>query len=223
MKRYIAFGDIHGMIDELKQLMAVVPLCPEDVLVFLGDYIDRGTDSKAVLDYLMNLGLPNQKIFIRGNHDDMFLQRKTSGAHLRCWLGNGGLKCLQDFGTVDIHAIPPQYDDWMARTRLYYKPEDSNLLFVHAGIDPDYPWDEQREQDLMWIRDHFLLSTKDHGPIVVHGHTPNLAGVDILPNRINVDTGSCFGGALSCVILDQMGGVLDTYTVGCAPCSPDGG
>ena len=215
MTRYIAIGDIHGMIDELKALMAAIPFQTEDMLVFLGDYIDRGTDSKAVLDYLMALDIPNQKVFLRGNHDDMFLQRLTSRSHCRCWLGNGGLKCIKDFGISDLTQFPPQYDLWMRQTLHFYEPKDSNLIFVHAGINPDFPLDNQTEQDLLWIRDAFLTSKKDFGRIVVHGHTPHMGGVEVKPNRINVDTGSCFGGRLSCVILNADGSVVEAISIPC--------
>lgn len=215
-KRYIAFGDIHGMYDEFMQLWNSIDIQETDTLVFLGDYIDRGPKSKEVLDFLMDLPVKNEAIFLRGNHEDMMLHRLISFNMAMCWLQNGGTEALISFGAEGINEVPVLYVDWLKEnTRLFYQPDNTNLLFVHAGINPNFPLDEQAESELMWIRDEFMNYQGDFGVKVIHGHTPNMKGIDVRHNRINVDTGSCFGGHISAVIVDGSGNVLDKHSVKC--------
>lgn len=216
MKRYIAFGDIHGMYDQFKELYDSITIKEDDELIFLGDYIDRGSKNKEVLDFLMALNLPNKVIFLRGNHEDMFLRRLDSLPMAMCWINNGGIQTMRDFDTQEIEKFPKEYEDWIRNnTVLFYQPESANLLFVHAGINPAYPLNEQTESDIMWIRDEFLFSKKDFGVMIIHGHTPNMKGIDVRENRINVDTGSCFGGYISAVIVDDNGKVIEKHSIEC--------
>lgn len=213
MKRYIAIGDIHGMKDELVSLLEnVLSIQSEDTLVFIGDYVDRGYDNKGVLDYLMHLPFKNEVIFLRGNHEDMMIKGLMHDNYRTCWVMNGGRETLRDFGAATLEDIPQEYFDWIKQTRIFYAPND-DLLFVHAGINPMCSLSEQSEQDLLWIRDTFLESNKDFGFKIIHGHTPSMAGIDVRNNRINVDTGSCFGGSLSAVVLDERGNVLTQHSV----------
>lgn len=215
-QRYIAFGDIHGMFDEFMELWNSTDIQENDIIVFLGDYIDRGPKSKEVLDFLMNLSVRNEVVFLRGNHEDMMLHRLISYNMAYCWLTNGGVEALKSFGTDQINGIPNEYISWLKNnTRLYYQPDNTNLLFVHAGINPNFPLDEQAESELMWIRDEFINYKGDFGVKVIHGHTPSMNKVDVRPNRINVDTGSCFGGHISCVTVDKDGNVLNINSVKC--------
>lgn len=215
-KRYIAFGDIHGMYDEFMQLWNSIDIQETDTLVFLGDYIDRGPKSKEVLDFLMNLPVNNEAIFLRGNHEDMMLKRLVYPKMAYCWIMNGGVEAMNSFGTEKIDTIPKKYDNWIEnKTVLYYQPENTNILFVHAGINPNFPIDEQSESEVLWIREEFINYQGDFGVKVIHGHTPSMRGIDIRHNRINVDTGSCFGGHISAVIINGNGDVLGQHSIKC--------
>lgn len=216
MQRYIAFGDIHGMFDEFERLFNKIPKEETDILVFIGDYVDRGPKNKHVIDFLMNLPVSNKAVFLRGNHEDMIIQSLIHSNFDLCWRQNGGMETLRDFGIVASGQFEQKYMDFFKATELFYQPEGANLLFVHAGVNPLFPLNEQHPFDIMWIRDDFLNSTKDFGPKIVHGHTPHMRGIDIRPNRINVDTGSCFGGAVSAVVLDEAGNVLEQYSEKCS-------
>lgn len=217
MTRYIAFGDIHGHADELIQLLREIKIEDEDVLVFLGDYIDRGADSKGVINTLINLQgvFGDQRIvLLRGNHEDMIERAMCDKRYTKWWFNNGGKATAESFGMeYPFMEVEPYIQDFLDSLLPYYAPNDK-LLFVHAGINPEFPLSEQVEEDLLWIRGPFLLSEKDFGFKVVHGHTP-VEAVDVRPNRINVDTGGCFGGHLSAVILDEEGNVIKIHSVKC--------
>jgi serine/threonine protein phosphatase 1 len=192
-----AVGDIHG---ELAMLQAMLGLIEHDAatcegdheIVFLGDYIDRGPDSKGVVALLKDGPLPFPATCLMGNHEDMCL-----GDNLPLWLGNGGRKTLESYGG----QIDPGHAEWMAARPISHRI--GQWLFVHAGIDPDKSLADQDRETMLWIRGRFQIHRGDYesGTVIVHGHTPNLDGPEIMANRINVDTGACYGGALSCAVL----------------------
>lgn len=218
-----AIGDIHGRVDLLTRLLAKIEAdaaaaadADRKALVFLGDYIDRGPDSRRVVDVLLD-GLPRgfSTHFLKGNHEAMLLDFLLDPATLRQWLANGAATALQSYG-VDVSGLERSgaaAELW--REAFFSRLPDSHLrffeelelavsfgdyFFVHAGVRPGVPLDAQSPTDLLWIRGEFLRSRADFGKIVVHGHTPGPAP-DIRANRIGIDTGAVFTNRLTALRL----------------------
>ena len=222
--RVYAVGDIHGRLDLLTALVerinadaASLPPGGRAQVVFLGDYIDRGDRSRAVIDYLIAWPEPRlEATFLRGNHEAtmlQFLDDLTAGPG---WLTYGGVNTLLSYGVRPPVDVPPrlrlaavqhQLREVLPTAhiaflrRLQFHQQIGTYLFVHAGIRPGVPLDHQRFDDLIWIREDFLSSTVDHGRIVVHGHTICMEA-ESLPNRIGVDTGAYATGRLTAVVLE---------------------
>ncbi|HWE62074.1 MAG TPA: metallophosphoesterase family protein [Chloroflexota bacterium] len=197
--RLIAIGDIHGAVSALHRLLQQVEPGADDTLLFLGDYVDRGEDSRAVLDALITLEQTHRCIFLKGNHEDMLLKAIQGGTEeWLIWLGNGGVTTLRDFD----QALPPaRYLSWLQRLDLSY--ETDSHYYVHAGLLPGVPPAESTDMDRLWIREPFLSSTYDWGKRVVFGHTVQLQGPLVQPNKIGIDTGACLPrmGRLTAMIL----------------------
>ena len=197
MSNYIAIGDIHGMSSMLDQLLLMLPL--EGILVFLGDYIDRGPDSKGVISRLLELQQARECIFLRGNHEEMCLSALSHDrVMMRTWMNNGGLEVIKNYdGSPFLEHL-----DFLRATRLYYETDE--FIFVHAGLMPGLPLHENGAQDCLWIRDVFLNSQYNWGKLIIHGHTPNPNfQPQIQSNRINIDTGAVFGGMLTAIVLPE--------------------
>ncbi|MEI6557289.1 MAG: metallophosphoesterase family protein [Rhodospirillaceae bacterium] len=222
--RVYAIGDIHGRFDLLTDLLAridadarTLPAGGRAHLVFLGDYVDRGNHSRAVLDHLIAWPHPRfEATFLRGNHEATMLQFLDDLSAGPGWLTYGGVNTLLSYGVrppVDVparlrlaavqyhlrEAIPTAHVAFLRSLSFYI--EIGSYLFVHAGIRPGVPLDQQRYEDLVWIREDFLSSTTDHGRVVVHGHTISMEA-ESLPNRIGVDTGAYATGRLTAAILE---------------------
>lgn len=226
-KRILAVGDIHGMYDKLIALMEIVKFDPEDdLLIFLGDYIDRGPQSLECLDYVMNLQqmYPERVIPLLGNHEAMCINYYDYEARKRSlmdnfgkqmvliWLDNGGMDTYRRFKLLKRAELYKRLR-WMRMLSNHYQIGD--YYFCHAGIQPYIPIKKQREGDLLWMREGFFeLYDSSEGTIVV-GHTPtqhltkkHWKDADTPPttpqfldnNIILCDTGSFMdGGKLSCV------------------------
>lgn len=223
--RVHAIGDIHGRLDLLDDLLDRIAAehvrrpVPAVEVIFLGDYIDRGPQSSAVLDRLIAGPPPWARwTFLRGNHEDAFLRLLTdeepSARNLDLWLDNGGRETLRSYGLPTALAYGDDLDAILAAMRdvvpkahvalLRSMPlmrRIGDYLFVHAGIRPGVPLDEQCDRDLMWIRDAFLDCPLDHGPIIVHGHSITPMVVE-RPNRIGIDTGAFVSGRLTALLLE---------------------
>lgn len=213
-----AVGDIHGCLNLLLQLEAKIFADSGDrqgVIVFLGDYIDRGPDSRGVIEHLASWQHPHLvPVFIEGNHEQVLFDFLTEPLTLQSWAQFGGLETLASYGLKPrlpvteasaaelqqqfLAALPAHHRTFLAQLRTHF--ETPSLFFAHAGINPDLPLASQKTEDLLWIRDAFLNSSKRFPKRVVHGHTPR-PGVEILPNRINVDTGAYVTGKLSAVAI----------------------
>jgi serine/threonine protein phosphatase 1 len=213
--RIYAIGDVHGCDDRLGALHAQIAAdarahpTEEVVLVHLGDYVDRGEDSAGVLERL--LGPPPvpgaEVVNLLGNHEVMMLDacdpRSPAGA-MPFWLENGGTETLASYRTssedpAPWEAIPQEHLELLRGCALRWAAGD--YLFVHAGVRPGVPLDRQDPFDLIWIREPFLSFEGDLPQIVVHGHTP-VAAPAVRPHRIGIDTGACFGGVLTCLVLE---------------------
>ncbi len=209
-----AVGDIHGYIDSLHSALRLIEKDggPEAPIVFLGDYTDRGPDSRAVVDFLMNgVQAGRNWMVLRGNHDRMFCRYVTDGTEHddrilsgKGWLhpNLGGPTTLQSYGVSPKgdnlleraqSAVPQEHIDFLRSRPLWLETEDK--IFVHAGIRPDVPMKDQTEDDLIWIRDGFLDHEEHHGKMVVHGHTA-LKYPKHFGNRIDLDGGAGYGRPL---------------------------
>jgi serine/threonine protein phosphatase 1 len=223
--RVYAIGDIHGRLDLLERLHDMItqeisraPRTLRIEVVYLGDYIDRGPDSKAVVDLLLRGRLAGAEIItLLGNHEQAllaFLEKPESGS---AWIYYGGDATLASYGiNVDPmaprskelltsyaerlqRALPAEHLEFLKALALRY--ENGDYLFVHAGVDPKRPLDQQDKLDLIWIREAFTDSAKFCGKVVVHGHTITADPV-VRPNRIGIDTGAYVSGRLTCLVLE---------------------
>ncbi|HEU0222359.1 MAG TPA: metallophosphoesterase family protein [Paracoccaceae bacterium] len=221
-RRIYAVGDVHGCRGELRELyrriaadLAARPH-PSPVAVHVGDYVDRGPDSRGVIDDLLRWDLGEvERVCLLGNHDDLmvkFFEDPDSFWSADHWIsgGMGGAATLASYGvdpfgpSREVHraakaAVPAAHLAFL--TGLPRMHRIGRYLFVHAGIRPGVPFERQDPEDLIWIRDEFLRDRRDHGAIVVHGHTP-VRAVEVRRNRIGIDTGAVFGGVLSCIVLE---------------------
>lgn len=206
LKTY-AIGDIHGCLDKLERLVQLCELDADDQcarFVFLGDYIDRGPDSRGVVQYLMAFQayIPERVICLKGNHEDMLLSAVEDESREDHWLRNGGTQTLYSYQVPTAFDLPRNHLDWLRSLPLSY--DDGLRFFVHAGVHPDRPFDQQDEHDLLWIREPFLSSEKDLSRLVVHGHTPLASGVpEQRRNRLNIDTGAVYGRPLSAAVFSE--------------------
>lgn len=230
--RVYAVGDVHGCARPLAALHAAIAAdwqarpAGHCAVVHLGDYVDRGPDSAAVLDRLCGPGpVPGaERILLRGNHEAMMLDALDAGPGSTAeelWLWNGGDATLASYASqprrvpdadavraagsraAPAHpALPPRHRALLETLPLQWQAGD--YLFVHAGIDPRRPLAAQRPQDLMWIREPFLSWPRPFPAIVVHGHTPCRAP-ELRANRIGIDTGAVAGGPLTCLVLEAAG------------------
>jgi serine/threonine protein phosphatase 1 len=207
MRSYVV-GDIHGCLEELGCLLDSLPLEPSDRVVFLGDYVDRGPDPKGVISHLIERQRIGQQefIFLKGNHEDMFLSYlDLLGKNSEIFLFNGGGTTLASYGiaptTISAEEaqsrIPRSHIDFLKSLRTYCLMEP--FLCVHAGIHPLRPLNEQKEKELLWIRDEFIFSPHALPYTVLFGHTPHREVFFDLPYKIGLDTGLVYGNQLSCL------------------------
>ncbi|KAF2955593.1 metallophosphoesterase family protein [Marinitoga sp. 38H-ov] len=200
-----AISDIHGMYDRLLNLIQKIP--ENDKIIFLGDYIDRGPDSKLVLDLLFQL--KDRAIFLKGNHEDMMIDYlENNDKYLEgIWFRNGGLYTLKSFN----NNLEDKYIDFLKSLKLFHIEQINNqkYLFVHAGVRYGVKLDEQTERDLLWIRSDFYMQNERYNDyIVIHGHTPTFyitGEYDVYYHKdennniisIDIDTGCVYGGKLT--------------------------
>ena len=228
-QRIYAIGDIHGCLEKLEAVLTWVaadiaaegPEAP--VIVCLGDYGDRGVQTRGVIDRLIGLAAGDARtVVLRGNHDQYLIDYLAGRGYPSHWpselMGGTATLASYDIGFADgveaaRAAVGPEHRSFLDATELMYRA--GAYVFVHAGIRPEVPLDAQTADDLVWIREPFLSWTEPHEAIVVHGHTP---GDQVMHcgNRIAVDTGAVFGGLLSCVVLEG----AQAWTLGAGGCAP---
>ena len=214
-----AVGDIHGERERLRELLAQLPLQPGNRFVFVGDYVDRGPDSRGVVDVLIEFDSRFPCVFLLGNHESMFLDflgwQRPEYFGGDAFLANGGARTLASYGYFDCEdpdplrfRLPPVHEDFYRRLKLHHREGD--YLFVHAGIgsqllderDLDFALKHVRHEDLLWDRSGIDLPHA-LGVTIVYGHTPNL---DFQvrwnpPFSIGIDTGAVYGGRLTAIRL----------------------
>ncbi len=204
-----AVGDVHGMLDQFARLVDLIAKDAAEyyrertrAVVYLGDYIDRGENSAGVVGLLMEKPLAQHgfdEICLKGNHEAL-MEDYYAGKHGHVWLLNGGAQTLTSYGG----DVPKAHRDWIAALASHHVRD--GFYFAHAGVDPEVDLEHQKTRDLYWIRDRFLNSERAYtykgAPVkVVHGHSPSNAP-ELKPNRIGIDTGAYFSGAMTAVVLD---------------------
>jgi len=202
-----AIGDIHGALHKLRELIARCTAHADGRphrFVFVGDYIDRGPDSSGVIRFLIELEekMPDRVVALKGNHEALLLSVIGGSTLAENWFWQGGMETLRSYGVADARALPHEHIDWLRTRRLSY--DDGRRFFVHAGVDPQRPLDDQVEDALLWIREPFLSDRRDYGRLIVHGHTPVSGdGPELRDNRLDLDTGAAYGGPLTAAVFSQ--------------------
>ena len=223
-RRIYVIGDIHGRVDLVSKLhdlirMDAAPVSDEisKTLIYLGDYVDRGLDSKAVIDLLLGSSMGSfETVHLKGNHEDALLRFLADESYGNDWFAIGGDATAISYGVRvpgalssakrrehiwrELRAqIPQGHLDFLTELALSHSVGD--YFFAHAGVRPGIPLSQQLPQDLMWIRKDFLESSQNHGKVVVHGHSL-FRKPESLPHRIGIDTGAFATNVLTCLVLE---------------------
>lgn len=219
--RIFAIGDIHGRLDLLNAMHGAIR---EDLereppehwrVVYLGDYGDRGPDTRGVIAHLVAQTKDEPRVTaLRGNHDQAFVDFLGTGDSTRLFEHYGGFQTAASYGvTADftspegiaatreklVAAMPADQLRFLAR--LPFSETLGDFFFCHAGIRPGVPLAEQSQHDLIWIRDDFLDDPRLHPKIIVHGHTP-VPAPEVMPNRVGIDTGAYYSGVLTALVIE---------------------
>lgn len=218
--RIYAVGDIHGRFDLLEEMFRKIDADRathphhRHVEILLGDLVDRGPDSASVIEAAIERKVSNGLIALLGNHDHYVIDALANPSTISHWLTWGGKEALQSWGlspdriancdpttvqSVLREAIPASHLAFIGDMPLTW--QEGDILFVHAGIRPGVPINSQTQRDLTLIREPFHSDPRDHGVLVVHGHTPNDTPV-VRSNRIGVDTMAYNSGTLTCAVID---------------------
>jgi serine/threonine protein phosphatase 1 len=221
--RLYAIGDIHGRIDLLRALQRLIHhdaargQAQRNVVVYLGDYVDRGPDSCTVIDALLNEPLPGfESHHLKGNHEDVMLRFLSDASVAPTWLSFGGRETLLSYGIDppgpfapagellraqrELGAnLPPAHLDFLRGLKTSH--QEGDYFFAHAGVRPGVPLEQQRDEDMLWIREEFLRSDASFGCMVVHGHTISRVP-DVRKNRIGIDTGAFASNRLTALVAE---------------------
>lgn len=218
-------GDIHGRLDCLQRIHARIDADIADraarrpIEIYLGDYVDRGPESAAVITALLERQRQRRCIFLRGNHERIMATFLAGELPFSTWRGLGGDMTAMSYGLDPRHLasageaaaellaerMPDQHRAFLGALRNSFRA--GPYFFAHAGVRPGIDLRAQVEEDLLWIREEFLEERADFGAVVVHGHTP-VAAPDMRRNRINIDTGAYATGNLSCLRIDNEGAAV---------------
>ncbi|MEM9683873.1 MAG: metallophosphoesterase family protein [Pseudomonadota bacterium] len=220
-----AVGDIHGCADLLEKMHAEIirdagnAEAERRVVVYLGDYVDRGPDSSGVVDLLLDKPLEGfESYYLMGNHEDFLLEFLDDPEIGPGWIFNGGAATLESYGVKAdfglgfgleelvelqekfVKALPERHLEFYRK--LAFTHEEGDYFFVHAGVRPGVPLENQSDEDMLWIREEFLDSLNNHGKVIVHGHTITWEP-EFRVNRIGVDTGAFTSGTLTSLVLES--------------------
>jgi serine/threonine protein phosphatase 1 len=219
-----AVGDVHGRADLLEKMHAAILKDALDVpaerkvVVYLGDYVDRGPHSKKVVDLLLERPLAGfERVHLMGNHEAFLIEFLNDLEAGPGWFFNGGLATLASYGvkigkhdelSYDVlQRVQEEFRSKVPATHLAFfralefSRTEGDFFFVHAGIRPGEPLDNQTDEDMLWIREEFLGSAEDYGKVIVHGHTITWEP-EVKPNRIGIDTGAFASGVLTALVLE---------------------
>jgi serine/threonine protein phosphatase 1 len=228
--RVYAVGDVHGRADLLAQLLAEIDAdlkshpTPRAMHVLLGDYVDRGPDSRGVLDLLIARSQRHEMTFLKGNHEALVEEFLRNPQSLATWRHVGGIETLLSYGIRPsfnpdageqtalaqqlADALPSAHRQFFGSLKRSFSCGD--FFFVHAGVRPGVALSQQADEDLFWIRDEFLDSRENFGKIIVHGHSP-VKEVEFHSNRINIDTGAFATGRLSCLRIESDPAIFNVH------------
>jgi len=200
MKTY-AIGDIHGCLSSLERLLEAVPYNNDDRIVFLGDYIDRGPDSKGVIDHVLHLMATRHVTILRGNHEVMMLEARKNSQDARFWFTFGGFETLISYGLESaddwISGIPSSHWDFLEQTIYHY--ETDQHIYVHGAVSDQVSMEDQDPYDMIWGRCHDMMPHRS-GKKVICGHTPQEGGMPgVHKFGVCIDTGIYKGGWLTCL------------------------
>lgn len=207
--RYFIIGDIHGHFVKLKKILSSIKgdINDDDIIIFLGDYIDRGPASFEVIEHLIELSAAYRTIFLTGNHEDMFIRFVNKGDNYYNYIRNGGMFTIKSYiRNLNTFTIPESHKEFYNNLKLYY--ESSDFIAVHAGLNPEVESiEDQKRYDLIWIREDFYHNTKKWDKTVIFGHTPtpylnnsDSVYIDESRNIIGLDTNAMSDGfPLSCI------------------------
>ena len=196
VSRKLAIGDVHGCLTSLKTLLEMVSPVKGDTVIMLGDYVDRGPESKGVIDYLLSWPWEADLVILRGNHEIIMEEAAFSAEHLGYWCNVGGLETIASYDAKYAN-IPKKHWDFIASGRAYY--ETKKVIYVHGGVAPKKSLSKQDPVDMAWRR---FPDAKRHisGKLVVCGHTIQRLGVPTdAGHTICIDTAACRGGWLTCL------------------------
>ncbi|MDH3747275.1 MAG: serine/threonine protein phosphatase [Gammaproteobacteria bacterium] len=207
MKRHLAIGDIHGCITALTTLVDFVVFHADDTIVTLGDYVDRGPDSRAVLDFLIDFGKSHNHVPLRGNHEIMMLDARDKKSWFQPWMGYGGDATLNSYSPADDVAgsftdVPDSHFDFL-ENKLFSYYECASHFFVHANADANVALDDQTDATLYWKK---YRNPEQHRSekIMICGHTPQQSGYPLSNGHsICIDTFAHGGGWLSCLDVES--------------------
>jgi calcineurin-like phosphoesterase family protein len=200
--RTLAIGDIHGCLRALDAILDMVQPQPDDLVILLGDYVDRGPDSRGVIDRILELQTRCRLITLRGNHEVMMLKARTDYEALCDWLMCGGREALASYapngGLGEFDDVPTAHWEFFEATRPFF--EIDTHFFVHANVYPEMPLDEQPDYMLYWEK--FLRDTPPHvsGKTMICGHTAQRSGIPLdLGHAVCIDTCVYGAGWLTCL------------------------
>jgi serine/threonine protein phosphatase 1 len=206
---YYIIGDIHGCFNNLKNLLKKIIniINDNDTIIFLGDYIDRGPSSYDVIALLIDISKKYSTVFLKGNHEDMFLKYLGGTYDFQNYFDNGGMATLRNYREKHgSSGIPSDHRSFFENLVQYYEAED--FIAVHAGLNPDIDKiEDQLPYEMLWTRHQFYRGSRIWPKTVIFGHTPCsiLHGdnknvyFNEKSNIIGIDTGACYGGSLSCI------------------------
>ena len=217
--RLYAIGDIHGCLEALRTTHEAIrsDLARRPIadwrIIHVGDYTDRGPDSRGVIAFLSAVVADERIVCLRGNHDQMILDCLAGETDvIPMWERNGAVTTLESYGLPEsalrlgpelagaLRAAMPDAHVAFFET-LPHAVQYRDYFFCHAGIEPGVALDEQLAQTLIWIRGPFLNNPDEHEAVIIHGHTP-VDALEVRPNRIGIDTGAVYGGPLTCLVLE---------------------
>ena len=196
--RQFAIGDIHGCLTALQTLANELAFGDGDTVVTLGDYVDRGPDSRGVIEFLLGLRKRCRLVALRGNHEIMMLRARDDRSLLLNWIACGGGTTLDSYGATGFQDVPESHWDFIAGTTRYYETEHD--FFVHANVRPDLPLKDQPDYNLFWEHLGGAVARHVSGRRMICGHTPQTSGLPLdLGHAVCLDNHACGGGWLTCL------------------------
>jgi serine/threonine protein phosphatase 1 len=194
MTRIFVIGDIHGCCNTFKKLLLEkLAIQKSDEIYCIGDYVDRGNDSKGVIDFIINLRTKGYEInTLRGNHEQMMLDSTIDQERLYLWLQNGGVETLKSFGISSVNELSHKYLTFLKQTKFFIATD--KYIFVHAGLNFRIENPFTDKEAMLWTRDEYFDKSKINNRIIIHGHTP--IPLETLIKRLNPDKINIDGGCV---------------------------